>query len=320
MAETPEKLKKYGIDLDNLNTTLNSSVLDLNNSLQENVITINGKIVDNVDALNTALGITQDNIDDLDKVLQDNNVTINGKIIDNAEALSSSLDTNVKQLNQTIVDSFNSVNTKITQVNDAMVTKTTSLEDDVNAIKENINTLSQELEETKKYVADGKALIAAAETEKGVETASDATFQTLADNISSIYTSGTVNGEKIAAGKLFPVFNDFYTEMNNKLDTTLPTNYTEETTIDTMATDLTTAKINLSSSVDKMYTQEEYDLAYQNGYNAGKIDGVTKSIYINTTLIEKTTYYTIHGVRLTINGHSQEFWENGSSSGNMIIN
>ena len=47
---------------------------------------------------------------------------------------------------------------------------------------------STELESVKTSVSEGKKLIAAAVTDKGVETAADATFKTMSDNIGSIST------------------------------------------------------------------------------------------------------------------------------------
>lgn len=50
----------------------------------------------------------------------------------------------------------------------------------------NINGLQSELDEVKTSVSEGKALIAAAVTDKGVSTAADATFQQMATNIGKI--------------------------------------------------------------------------------------------------------------------------------------
>lgn len=51
--------------------------------------------------------------------------------------------------------------------------------------------LVQDVEDTKKSVSDGKSLVASAITYKGVETASDATFATMANNISEIETGSS---------------------------------------------------------------------------------------------------------------------------------
>ena len=49
-----------------------------------------------------------------------------------------------------------------------------------------INEVNTELAEVKQSVSNGKSLIASAITDKGIETLSDATFQTMADNIGLI--------------------------------------------------------------------------------------------------------------------------------------
>ena len=46
------------------------------------------------------------------------------------------------------------------------------------------------VEELKTSVSEGKALVAAAVTDKGVSTAADATFQTIANNISNLPSGG----------------------------------------------------------------------------------------------------------------------------------
>ena len=51
--------------------------------------------------------------------------------------------------------------------------------------------LTDATNELKTSVSEGKSLIAAAVTDKGVQTAADATFQTMATNIGSIVTGST---------------------------------------------------------------------------------------------------------------------------------
>ena len=52
--------------------------------------------------------------------------------------------------------------------------------------------ITTELDEIKKSASDGKALVAGAITDKGIETAADATFETMANNINSIITLDSV--------------------------------------------------------------------------------------------------------------------------------
>ena len=54
-----------------------------------------------------------------------------------------------------------------------------------------INEVNTELAEVKQSVSNGKSLIASAITDKGIETLSDATFQTMADNIGLIEGNGS---------------------------------------------------------------------------------------------------------------------------------
>ena len=55
-----------------------------------------------------------------------------------------------------------------------------------------VTAMTEELTEVKKSVSDGKTLVAAAITAKGVTTAADAAFQTMADNIGEIETGVAV--------------------------------------------------------------------------------------------------------------------------------
>lgn len=55
-------------------------------------------------------------------------------------------------------------------------------------------TVQDDIDPLKTSVSEGKSLIAAAVTDKGVETAADATFQTIAENIESIETGISING------------------------------------------------------------------------------------------------------------------------------
>jgi hypothetical protein len=52
--------------------------------------------------------------------------------------------------------------------------------------------ITTELDEIKKSASDGKALVAGAITDKGIETAADVTFETMANNINSIITLDSV--------------------------------------------------------------------------------------------------------------------------------
>lgn len=77
-------------------------------------------------------------------------------------------------------------NTDISDVGDGTITGA------INAFQTYLNT---EMADLKKSVADGKASVASAITEKGIPTAQDATFAALAENIGNILTGG--NGGNI---------------------------------------------------------------------------------------------------------------------------
>ena len=66
-------------------------------------------------------------------------------------------------------------------------------------LKDNPEALQQQTEQLYQNVAEGKALVAAAITDKKVPTSADATFQTMAENVKKI--SGGANYEAI-----FPAF------------------------------------------------------------------------------------------------------------------
>ena len=57
-------------------------------------------------------------------------------------------------------------------------------------VDQQISNINTELAEVKQSVSNGKSLIASAITDKGIETLSDATFQTMADNIGLIEGNG----------------------------------------------------------------------------------------------------------------------------------
>lgn len=71
-------------------------------------------------------------------------------------------------------------------------------EEEFNTALAGINELAtqSEVDELKTSVSEGKSLIAAAVTDKGVKTAADATFQTMAENIAIIPSGSSYAGTK----------------------------------------------------------------------------------------------------------------------------
>lgn len=59
---------------------------------------------------------------------------------------------------------------------------------------------TDELDAVKKSVSDGKSLVASAITANGVTTATDATFQTMANNVNNIRSDGTATAQQILKG------------------------------------------------------------------------------------------------------------------------
>ena len=81
------------------------------------------------------------------------------------------------------------INSGVIQTN-ADFEVTTSLGSEVEVLKDKISSLDDNINELFQNVSDGKSLIATAITDKGVETSSDDSFQTMADNIGLIETNG----------------------------------------------------------------------------------------------------------------------------------
>ena len=75
--------------------------------------------------------------------------------------------------------------------------------------------ITAELDELKKSGSDGKSLVAGAITDKGIETAADATFEQLAANISSIVTLDSAPG--LEAAEIMPGTSDQVIEAGNYL-------------------------------------------------------------------------------------------------------
>lgn len=75
------------------------------------------------------------------------------------------------------------------------------LSEDITSVDSQVSNLQEDMVELKNSVSDGKALVASAITDKGVATASDATFNTMASNILNIPTgniqdfNGFLDGE-----------------------------------------------------------------------------------------------------------------------------
>ena len=79
-----------------------------------------------------------------------------------------------------------------------LMSNETAIETKIENIDSNIESINTEITSLKTSVSEGKALIASAVTDKGVATADDATFITIADNITSISTLATDTSDATA--------------------------------------------------------------------------------------------------------------------------
>lgn len=78
------------------------------------------------------------------------------------------------------------------------------------AIAQKFNAIDTEMESVKKSVGDGKEKIAAAITGKGIDTAADADFATMADNIGSITGGSAESYESVRVENIsFAGLHDF---------------------------------------------------------------------------------------------------------------
>ena len=79
-----------------------------------------------------------------------------------------------------------------------------------------IANLVEEINSLKSSVSEGKALIAAAVTDKGVATAADATFQTIANNIRSIVSGySTMSYQNYTTGSIPTLSKSMYYAQNS---------------------------------------------------------------------------------------------------------
>ncbi len=122
-------------------------------------------------------------------------------------------------------------------------------------------TLSNRLDEVFQFVSEGKALIASAITDKGVDTAADATFQTMADNIAAMAEKQYNDGKKASLLKKV--------KLGSSLDTTYNlTSYEgwKSFTNSNFSISVTSASITNSKSIGSEYTTTHYAPSYS--YNA----------------------------------------------------
>lgn len=92
-----------------------------------------------------------------------------------------------------------------TQINNDLALS--DMQNNIGELQDDIGELQDDMKEVFQSVSDGKKIVASAITDKGVETPNDATFQTMADNISSIKNESSVDALKVTKSA-FEFFED----------------------------------------------------------------------------------------------------------------
>ena len=184
---------------------LTKSVNELRDNLTATINSLDGK----VDANNTEANAALNNLKQLQADLQSGKVSVS-----DYESTVDSINKNVSSLEKSTGESLNSVKSSVNNVTSALDSYKTSVNGQINNINsdissvnskingitgdtsqlkkavsdntEKIKELESSIDELKKAVSDGKSKVAAAVTAKGVKTAADASFDTIAGNISSM--------------------------------------------------------------------------------------------------------------------------------------
>ena len=184
---------------------LTRSVNELRDNLTATINSLDGK----VDANNTDANAALNNLKQLQADLQSGKVSIS-----DYESTVDSINKNVSSLEKSTGESLNSVKSSVNNVTSALDSYKASVNGQINNINSDISSvnskingitgdtsqlkkavsdntekikgLESSINELKKAVSDGKSKVAAAVTSKGVKTAADASFDTIAGNISSM--------------------------------------------------------------------------------------------------------------------------------------
>ena len=184
---------------------LTRSVNELRDNLTATINSLDGK----VDANNTDANAALNNLKQLQADLQSGKVSVS-----DYESTVDSINKNVSSLEKSTGESLNSVKSSVNNVTSALDSYKASVNGQINNINSDISSvnskingitgdtsqlkkavsdntekikgLESSINELKKAVSDGKSKVAAAVTAKGVKTAADASFDTIAGNISSM--------------------------------------------------------------------------------------------------------------------------------------
>lgn len=164
-------------DVDTAISNLRTSVQTLSQNTDANFNDVNGDI----SSLRADLNLLSSNTDTSFSTVN----TAIGRMEDDISDLETDVDTNttaISSLNTQVginTNSISSLNTQVGSLNTQVSTNTTS-----------IGTLNTQVNNLFTSVSNGKSEVASAITDKGVATASDATFSTMATNIRNIPAGG----------------------------------------------------------------------------------------------------------------------------------
>ena len=200
---------------------LTRSVNELRDNLTATINSLDGK----VDANNTDANAALNNLKQLQADLQSGKVSVS-----DYESTVDSINKNVSSLEKSTGESLNSVKSSVNNVTSALDSYKASVNGQINNINSDISSvnskingitgdtsqlkkavsdntekikgLESSINELKKAVSDGKSKVAAAVTAKGVKTAADASFDTIAGNISSMAELQYNTGITFADGRV----------------------------------------------------------------------------------------------------------------------
>ena len=223
-----EYKKSVASRLDAMSDTVNGNKEELTrsvNELRDNLTATINSLDGKVDANNTDANAALNNLKQLQADLQSGKVSVS-----DYESTVDSINKNVSSLEKSTGESLNSVKSSVNNVTSALDSYKASVNGQINNINSDISSvnskingitgdtsqlkkavsdntekikwLESSINELKKAVSDGKSKVAAAVTAKGVKTAADASFDTIAGNISSMADLQYNTGITFADGRV----------------------------------------------------------------------------------------------------------------------
>lgn len=192
-----------------------------------------------VNSLGTAQTNTQQQVNTLNTQVGN----IQGQVTTQGQSITALQQTTTTQ-GQSITSLQSQVSSNDTDISNLQQTTTTQ--------GQSISTLETEVDDLKNSVSDGKTLVANAITAKGVTTATDATFQTMADNIANIPTAYVASGS--------------FTYSSNSL----PSSYTLSLGIDFTPDYIVVAPVNLQYRPSQFISLIWYNVKSNTYYVTGK--------------------------------------------------